>query len=141
MKAKKIIPIVLIILVPIIGIIININRKEYLVQLNFDELENKINNKESFVLMISQTTCGHCAEYKPTLREVGKKNDIIIYYIESDLLTEEENKKFLSIINFDATPTTVFIKSGEEKSMATRIVGGRDSEYVTAKLKSNGFIK
>ena len=51
-----------------------------------------------------------------------------------------KKKEFNSIINFDSTPVTVFLKNGEETTAATRIVGAKNEEYILAKLKSNGYI-
>lgn len=116
-------------------------KEESLVQINYDEFVQKMTNKDNFVLCISQTTCNHCRKYKPTLRKIAKENNIKIYYIEFDLLDQQEKELFQSYLNFSATPTTVFIKNGEEQSMATRINGGKSEEYTINKLKSNGFIK
>ena len=112
----------------------------YLKQLKYDEVMEKIQNKESFILLVSQTTCSHCKEYKPAFRKILKKNKLTAYYIEYDLLSKEEKKEFVKYINFDSTPVTVFLKNGEESTTANRIVGAREEEYIIGKLKSNGYI-
>ena len=113
---------------------------KYLVELKYNDVIKKLDNKENFVLCITQTTCPHCSEYKPKLRKVARKYDLVAYYIEVDLLNDEEMKDFLSHINYDVTPTTVFIKNGEEKTMSTRIKGDTGEEKIINKFKSNGFI-
>lgn len=113
----------------------------YLKQLKYDEVMEKIQNKESFILLVSQTTCSHCKEYKPVFRKILKKNKLTAYYIEYDLLSKEEKKEFVKYINFDSTPVTVFLKNGEESTTANRIVGAREEEYIIGKLKSNGYIE
>ena len=113
----------------------------YLKQIKYDEVMEKIQNKESFILVVSQTTCSHCKEYKPTFRKILKKNKLTAYYIEYDLLSKEEKKEFVKYINFDSTPVTVFLKNGEESTTANRIVGAREEEYIIGKLKSNGYIE
>ena len=112
----------------------------YLKQLKYDEVMEKIQNKESFILVVSQTTCSHCKEYKPVFKKILKKNNLTAYYIEYDLLSDEEKKEFVKYINFDSTPVTVFLKNGEETTTANRIVGAREEEYIIGKLKSNGYI-
>ena len=62
------------------------------------------------------------------------------------LLVEKYNKDelndFNSRITFDGgTPVTLFIKNGEEKTTATRIIGDVSSEKIIDKLKKNDFIK
>ena len=36
-----------------------------LVKLNYNEIIEKLDNKENFILCISRTTCIHCNNYKP----------------------------------------------------------------------------
>lgn len=146
MKIKKILIICLIIaiLVGAFYLLINSsdNNKNNLIKLSYDEIINKIDNKESFVLVISRTNCSHCANYKPKLKEVAGKYNIKIYYIDTDELDKETLTKFTQKMSFDgSTPTTLFIKDGEEKTTATRIEGDVSEERLIEKLKKNGFIK
>ncbi len=115
--------------------------KSYLNEIKFDKVVEKIENKDSFVLLLSQTTCSHCMDFKPKLARVAKEKKINIYYLETDLLSEEETTKLKSYFSFSGTPTTVFITNGEEKTAATRINGDVTEEKIINKLKSNGFLK
>jgi len=129
----------------IIGAIIMKHREnemdKHLVELSINELQEKINNKESFILVITQTTCSHCAEYKPTLKKVLYKYDITAYYIEKDLLSDAEKGQLNEIANVSSTPTTIFIKDGEEKSTNQRFTGNRPESEIISKLKYEGYIK
>ena len=83
MKAKKrAIILGSICLVILVGAFIadRILSKNYFKELKYDEVIEKIENKDSFVLLISQTTCTHCISYKPKLEEVANKYKIDIYY-------------------------------------------------------------
>ena len=113
----------------------------YLKEISYKDAIKKIEDKETFILLVSQTTCSHCMEYKPILKKVLKEKKLTAYYIEFDLLDDEEKKEFVKYVNFSSTPTTVFLKNGEETTAATRIVGTRDEEYIIGKLKSNGYIE
>ena len=143
MKKKKYLLIVSILIV-ILGIIIGyfiFSMNDNLVKLNYDEIMEKMNNNESFVLCISRTTCSHCNVYKPKLRKVANKYDIKIYYTDVDKYSKNDLKDFNSKISFDGgTPTTLFIKDGKEKTTATRIEGDVSIEKIVDKLKKNGFI-
>lgn len=114
--------------------------KSYFKKLKYDEVIEKIENKDDFVLLISQTTCTHCISYKPKLEEVANEYKINIYYIDVDLLDNEEREKFSSYINYSSTPVTVFLKNGEESTVANRINGDASKDKIEKKLKSNGFI-
>ena len=139
---KKVIIICSICLIILIGGLI-LDRgmsKSYFKEIKSEEVIEKINNKDDFILVISQTTCSHCAEYKPRIEKVANDKKIIIYYMEFDKLSDSDKVEFKKYINFDGTPVTVFIKKGEEKTAATRINGSASTEKILAKLKSNGFI-
>ena len=131
-------------LIVILGIIIGyflFSMNDNLIKLSYDEIMEKIDNKESFILCISRTTCSHCNVYKPKLRKVANKYDIKIYYTDVDKYSKNDLKDFNSKISFDGgTPTTLFIKDGEEKTTATRIEGDVSIEKIVDKLKKNGFI-
>ncbi len=114
--------------------------KSYLVEIKYNTVMEKIENKDSFVLLLSQTTCSHCMEYKPKLENVANRYKVPVYYLEVDLISEEEKTELKKIFNFSGTPATIFVIDGEEKTAATRISGDASEEKITAKLKSNGFI-
>lgn len=143
MKKKKYLLIASILIV-ILGIIIGyflFSMDDNLVRLSYDEIMEKIDNKESFILCISRTTCSHCNVYKPKLRKVANKYNIKIYYTDVDKYSKNDLKDFSFKISFDGgTPTTLFIKNGEEKTTATRIEGDISIEKIVDKLKKNGFI-
>ena len=140
---KKVIILVSICVIILIGAFIadRILAKTYFNEIKYSEVIEKIENKESFVLLISQTECSHCISYKPKLEEVANEHKVDIYYIDVDLLSDEESDKLNSYINFSSTPITVFLKSGEETTVATRINGDASIEKIEKKLKSNGFIE
>lgn len=142
-KSKKkglIIGIVCLVLV-IVGFVVDaVLSKSYFIEIKHNEVIDKVKNKDSFVLLISQTTCSHCASYKPKLEDVANEYKLEIYYIDVDLLSSDEYNELKSYINFSSTPDTVFIKDGEEKTAATRISGDASKDKIIRKLKSNGFI-
>jgi len=139
---KKVIILVSICLVILVGAFVadRFLSKSYFNEIQYKEIINKIENDESFVVLISQTTCNHCASFKPKMERVANKHKLDVYFVEVDLLTDEERAEFKKYINFDGTPVTVFIKNGEETSIATRIEGDKKSDVIEKKLKSNGFI-
>ena len=139
---KKIIILVCICIMILLGGVIAdiIIGKTYFNEIEYKDLIKKIENKEDLIVLISQTTCGHCVSYKPKLESVANDYKIDIYYIDVDLLNDDDRKTLESHINFNSTPITVFLKNGEETSAATRINGNASIEKIKNKLKSNGFI-
>lgn len=123
----------------IVFLAIGKSKEGNLLELNLNNLKEKIENKETFVLCISKTTCSHCNDYKPKLESVASEYNIDIYYIDVDKYDEEE---FSNLISFDgSTPTTIFIKNGDEETTSNRINGDVSKSKIIDKLKSNDFIK
>jgi len=150
MKKKLIMIIILIVItLSIIGLIyagttLHKEEKEennHLVEISFKELQEKIDNKDSFILLLSQTTCSHCAEYRPVLKKVLKNYNIYAYEIATDKLDKEQTAKLKDIANASGTPTTVFIENGEEKNTGNRLVGAASESKLISRLKAVGYIK
>ena len=123
-----------------------LNKKEqdlskYLVELSYKELKNKLDKKDSFILVITRTDCSHCAVFKPKLKEVLSQNNIIAYEIATDKLSTNEKAEFNDIANISGTPTTIFIVDGEEATTTNRLIGDVTTEKIINKLKSQGYIK
>ncbi len=143
LKVNKNILIVGIILILIIVIFIGykfFNEKNF-IRLSYNEVMEKIDNKESFILCITAKKCTHCKDFKPKLKKVANKYDILIYYTDISSFTDEEYEEFKNTISFDGgTPATVFFKDGIEETTATRIEGDVSMDRIVDKIKKNGFI-
>ena len=140
MKKKNILFIIALVVfvVIILFLIFNKSKEGSLIELNISNLEAKLENKDTFILCISSTTCSHCQDYKPKLSKIAKEYGLYIYYIDYD---KYDYETFTNLISFSgSTPTTAFIKNGDESSTATRINGDVSYTKIVEKLKSNGFI-
>lgn len=114
-------------------------KNNYFKEIKYDEVVSLINNKEDFILVISQTGCGHCISYKPKVEQVANDKNILIYYIEFNLLSNDEKKSFVNYIDISGTPTTVFFRDGSEIENA-RISGDTDIIEIENVLRNNGYI-
>lgn len=140
---------ILVIIAAIIGMIyagsvLNNKSKEEdsrLIELNFDELQKKIDNKETFILVLTQTDCSHCITYKPILKETLNEVDLYAYELQTNKLTKEETTKLKDIANASGTPTTIFIRDGQEISTSVRLVGSKSKSQIISRLESLGYIK
>ena len=118
----------------------NASNKDNVVFITYDELEKKVNNKEDFVLVVTQEGCSHCKNYAPTVKKVANKYDYKIYDLNLTKLSDDENKKISTIANVSGTPTTIFFKKGVEESTLNRINGETSEEKLATKLKKLGYI-
>lgn len=141
MKKKLIILIGVCLVILIGGIIVDrVLNKSNLIEISYKEVMEKIENKDTFILVVSQTECTHCLAYKPKLDKVAKEYNLDVYVIEVDLISEEEDVELKKHFNYDGTPNTIFVKNGEETTGANRIIGSASEKKIIAKLKSNGYI-
>lgn len=112
-----------------------------LVELTYKELEKKLDNEDTFILVITQTRCSHCAQYKPVLKEVLYEYGITAYEIDQEKLTDKELGKLKNVANISGTPTTVFIVDGEEINTSSRLKGAVTNKHTIIKrLKAQGYI-
>lgn len=114
-------------------------QREY-TELSFDDLQSKLNNKDSFVLVIGSSTCSACAKYKQTMQEVISDKNIEIFYLDLKSLSDEDYSKIYSKYVITSTPTTIFIKDGLETSTYDRISGAASYSEIIENLKKHGFI-
>ena len=138
MKYFKIFALVSILFVLLVGCE---NKNDYLKNLSYKELNEKLENKEEFFFVVTQDGCSHCEEFVPVLKEVLNENKIIGYNFNLTRLSEEEKTSFDELFAVDGTPTTIFIKDGKEVSIMQRIVGGLSSDKLVQKLKNSGYIE
>lgn len=111
--------------------------------LTYSEVENKINNKESFILYIGQSQCSYCKQYEKSLKRVVDKYNVKVYYIDigKDSISVEDRSLLSKNIDFSGTPTTVFIKNGEVQGNYNRLSGAADTNKIIEQFKVNGYIK
>lgn len=143
-KKNNILYILLIFLILLISILliskITTKQEGKLIETNYKEIQKKADNKDSFILLVSQSTCSHCAEYKPILQNIAKNYNLNIYYIDYD--TDKNGEKFLKEYNLNgSTPMTIFIDKGTEKSLLNRLSGSVSEEKTISTFKKMGFIK
>lgn len=116
-------------------------KEEYLIELDRKGIQEKIENKEDFILVYSRKGCSHCAEYLPVLENVLTDYKVKGYYIDSEKFSKDDLKYVNSIANISGTPTTVFIEDGEETTVVNRIVGTANRKKIVETLKDRGYIE
>ena len=108
--------------------------------ISISELKEKIDNKDSFILVITQDGCTHCKSYLPTIRKIGNQYNITFYDVSQTGLSSDDQTYLKNVANTDGTPTTVFIENGEEKATTNRLVGNVPEYRVIERLKALGYI-
>ena len=128
------------------GVTINKEKKEsdkYLVEISIAELQEKIDKKETFILVVTKDGCSYCESYKPVIKDVLEEYDVVAYNInQTKLTTEEDQNTYEELVpNITGTPTTVFFKNGEDTTVSNRLVGAVKRDKVVDRLKALGYIE
>lgn len=93
------------------------------------EAMEKMDNKESFFLVIGQSTCAGCIAYKPVLEELAANKNVDIFYVETDTEGAKSGNDRANVIKLfeeyledkiNTTPTTIYVNQG---AMETYEVG------------------
>lgn len=113
----------------------------HLESINYNDYKELIENKESFVLEVMQDGCSYCKAIEPKLESFTDEYDVDIKVINLTKLSDEDYEEFTNTIGTSATPVIIFYKNGEEKSMATRILGNVSEDKIVDKFKDNEIIK
>lgn len=114
------------------------NSNKDLISLTYKEYNAKIENNESFVLLIWKTGCTHCEDFEPKLKEIIKEYNLDVYSIDTSKLDSDEYAKLENKTFLTGTPTLAVFDEGKYK---TRLVGDKKKDQVIKFLKTNNYIK
>lgn len=89
-------------------------------QLTYSEYQEKIDNKEEFVVILERATCSHCVTYMPIAEQFASDNNLPMYYVDTDTFTAEDwegfekSNSYLRKAKGDwGTPTTLVLAGSE----------------------------
>lgn len=111
-----------------------------LIDISYDELATKIENKDSFVLYVGSSDCSHCSEFRPVLEEVITENKLDVYYINMAKLSKSKYNAVMRKIDGRGTPTVVYLEKGKTKT-SPRLEGARNEEATIDFFKEINYIK
>ncbi|MCI5701400.1 MAG: hypothetical protein MR266_01315 [Erysipelotrichaceae bacterium] len=131
---KKILT-VLILLLAVSGCSRNLSK------LNLEKLNKKLDNKETFILYLTDES-DSSNTLKNTLTSVLKDNNINAFYLNTDKLSSTDQDELKKIIAYEDSNIIIFIKDGSENTVLARITDNYISkEKLTEELKVQGYIK
>ncbi len=102
---------------------------EGLGEITYDQYKCLYESDEPFALVLAQTTCSYCVKFKPIINDYAVKNNLPVYVIEIDKLTNDERTALLASLEYFkdndewGTPLTLGIKN---KAVVTEIGGYTD---------------
>ncbi len=112
--------------------------KNKIANISLEELNNKLNNKESFILYFQHDKSN---TLKNKLNNILEKYNLNGYSLNSEKLSEQEEEELKMIIPFEK-PSIVFIVNGKDPSKLAHITNENIREIeIIARLKDMNFIK
>lgn len=109
--------------------------------ISYKELMKKLDNKETFPLVIGSSECSACATYEITMNSFIKDQQVEVFLLDLLSLSDDEYQSFKTEISFTGTPTTVFYEDGKLTSYYNRIDGAASMSVVKTYFKNNGYIE
>lgn len=131
--------IIIVIALVLLAVIFSEDEEKYIKEISLNDVIEKQENEDNFILYIKQTNCEHCAEFTPTFISVLRDNNLKAYALNLTDLTEEENEIYSDTFDVEGTPTVLFFESGNESLV--RIEGAQTKAKIESKLKTTGFIE
>lgn len=111
---------------------------DFLEELSLNQVIEKINHKEKFLVLSSRQSCETCKIYLPDLKETLEMYNIKAYYINKDNVTLEstEYKEFLMLhedikLHFSYTPFLMYFKDGNfTESIVGRVAKNKIEDFI-----------
>ena len=108
--------------------------------ITYSTFEEKIKNKESFVVLIIQNGCSHCENFKPVFDKFANDNEIEYFKLNLTNISSVDNNSLNSNYNIEGTPTILIFKKGVEQK-ELRIAGETTTKVLKETFKKAGYIK
>lgn len=92
------------------------------IDITVNEMSEKINKKETFAIVFTQTTCSHCIDFKNMLSGYLLDHKVTLYDVVLDEAPQDEQQKNLETIRktfpgLKDTPSLYYVKAGEMDAM------------------------
>ena len=101
-------------------------------KLSYTEYQEKIDNKDNFIVIVSSATCSHCQNFMPVAEDFANDEGLPLYYIDTNDFTSDEwtnleksNTFFEENSGNWGTPTTLVLAG---KESVDSVVGESDSD-------------
>lgn len=115
------------------------------INITMAQMEEKMTNKETFVVCFATTYCMYCKRLHVILDDYLKTHHVVIYQVVLDLedATEEENLEIIHkyFKEFYTTPGIFYVKKGINKSYLDTYTLGIEEEVIDQWVRENQIDK
>lgn len=118
------------------------SEEKYITFIDYDEYKSLIRNDKTHIIVIGQTTCGHCIAIKPALNSVAEDYDLTINYLNLTELTEDESDGFFNSLEKIEYNDPDFVEDGSFGTPLTLIVeNGKVSDYISGERTISQLVR
>ena len=83
----------------VVAIVFSEDEGKYIKDISLNEVVDKIDNKDSFILYIKQTDCEHCKAFTPKFISVLNDNNIEAYSLNLTNLSDNDKEAYNDFVN------------------------------------------
>lgn len=92
----------------------------YVKKIHLSEVQDKINNKEDFILYIGRESCPYCQKFAPKLAVAIQKTNQTVYYLDNDSKERKDITSFAHDMNIKTVPNLSSFKKGSKETYLTK---------------------
>ena len=86
-------------------------------EISYDEFMDKYKNDEKSLIYIGRSTCIHCINFVPILKQAQNEYDYITYYLDISKISEKQTSEIMKLDkfldeNFGMTPMVIVVSNG-----------------------------
>lgn len=105
-------------------------------ELSYQEYQEKVDNDESFVVIISRETCSHCVSFLPVAEDFAQDNGVPMYYVDTDTFSDEDWD------GFEDSNTFFKKKKGNWGTPTTIVLAGREAvDYIEGETTADELLE
>lgn len=102
------------------------------ININFDEFLKKYENGEKINVFIGKDNCPTCIRFKGVVSDFTLKENVIIYFLNTNALTDEQFSELEKIVIVEYVPTFVIF---DNKNILFNFVGYKSYEELKEIIK------
>ena len=92
----------------------------YVKKIPLSKVQEKINNKEDFILYIGRESCPYCQKFAPKLAVAIQKTNQTVYYLDNDSKERKDITSFAHDMNIKTVPNLSSFKKGSKETYLTK---------------------
>lgn len=118
------------------------SKEAHITFINYEEYKALVRKDETSVIVIGQTSCSHCTNYKPALNSVAEDYNTAMNYLNLTNLTSEESDKLFENLKNIGYDDSEFLKDGSFGTPLTLIVeDGKVKHYISGERTISQLVR